>query len=113
MGRESLRPPRSAAGPASVRDQFNRRKPAIRPGDSHLRRHTPPDAAPGMTVVRHDEVGDAGRDLGAEARAVEHAEMADAELQVMRLSLGRNASAQPVRDRKSTRLNSSHGSISY
>ena len=37
-------------------------------------------------VVRQHEIGDARRDLGAEARAVEHAVMADRGLQPMRLA---------------------------
>ena len=36
-------------------------------------------------IVRQHEVGNARRDLGAEARAVEHAVMADAGLQPVRL----------------------------
>ena len=52
-------------------------------------------AAP--AIVRQHEIGDARRDLGAEARAVEHAVMADGRLQVMRLVVGRNVRAQPMR----------------
>ena len=48
-------------------------------------------------VVRQDEIGDARRDLGAEARAVEHAVMADARLQVVRLLVVRKVRAELVR----------------
>ena len=51
----------------------------------------------GRPLLREHEIGDARRDLGAEARAVEHAVVADAELQIMRLALRRNVDAQPVR----------------
>src|SRR6185437_1553065 len=48
-------------------------------------------------IVGQREVGDAGRDLGAEARAVEHAIVPDIRLEIMRLVLGRNSRAQSVR----------------
>src|SRR5438874_12490956 len=48
-------------------------------------------------IVGEDEIGDAGRNLGAEARAVEHAVMADARLQPVRLAFGGDVDAQPVR----------------
>ena len=49
------------------------------------------------TVVREHEIGHARGDLGAEARAVEHAVMADAGLQPMRLAVGRDVHAKPMR----------------
>src|SRR6266705_494284 len=50
-------------------------------------------AGAAAAVVGADEVGDPRRDLRAEPRAVEHAVMADAELQVMRLALVGDADA--------------------
>src|SRR6516225_3437101 len=49
------------------------------------------------SIERGDEGGDARRDLGAEARAVEDAVVADLRLQVMRLAAGGDAGGDPVR----------------
>src|SRR5271168_2413120 len=46
---------------------------------------------------RQNEIGDARRDLGAEARAVEHAVMTDALLQPMGMAVRRDVRAQAVR----------------
>ena len=54
-------------------------------------------AASAPAVMRKHEIGDTRRDIGAEARAVEHAVMADPRLQIMRLGVGRNVRAQNVR----------------
>src|SRR5580704_12083928 len=50
-------------------------------------------AAWGAVVGEH-EVGDARRDLGAEARAVEHAVVADVGLHPVRRAVGRDVDAQ-------------------
>src|SRR5262245_34939006 len=87
MGTESLRRAvrRRSAGPRLAAQC-----------DSHLAGRASPAALRALPV-RRNEVGDARRDLAAEARAVEHAVVPDAELKVMGLALGRNAGAQPVR----------------
>ena len=46
---------------------------------------------------RQDEVGDTRSDFGSEARAVEHAVMADARLQPMRLTVRRYVDAEFMR----------------
>src|SRR6478672_12708076 len=51
----------------------------------------------GTLVVGQYEVGDARRDLGAETRTVEHAVMTDILLHPMRLTVGRDVHAQPMR----------------
>jgi len=50
-----------------------------------------------VSVMRKHKITDARRDLGAEARAVEHAVMADVRLFPMYLVLGRDVHAQVVR----------------
>src|SRR4051794_11879910 len=49
------------------------------------------------TVVREHEIRDARRDLGAEARAVEHAIVSDARLQIVHLVLVGDIRAQAMR----------------
>src|SRR6202035_2709480 len=50
-----------------------------------------------LAIVGHHEVRDPRRDLGAKARSVEHAVMADTRLHPMGPALGGNVEAQPVR----------------
>ncbi len=56
-----------------------------------------PLRAAGRLAHRQHEIGNARRDLRAEARAVEHAVMSDARLQPMRLAVRRDVGAQAVR----------------
>src|SRR5215813_900763 len=80
-------------GWSRIRGAIGRRAVCLRAIALHRRSAR---AAHARAIDREHEVGDARRDLGAEARAVEDAIVSHVRLQPMRLAIRRNAGAQPV-----------------